>query len=147
MPEEPLLNRILQDGKQYEPALLPKGVARGKVGKCFDTCLIEALKNPKLRYVEGVAMCYAGKDQLEKLKGTWILHAWLTDGKHAYDPTWLARDGEEKEQPMPAVYVGFEMDTEAVARFVHATEYAGVLANEHRAPALAQKAYGKRTPN
>lgn len=129
-----LLNRILQNGKSFEPALLPKEIERGELGKCFDVCMVAALKHPGMRYVEGVAMCYAGKD---RLRGTWILHAWLTDGVHAYDPTWKSFNPEGKEVPMPAVYIGIEMDTMAAARFVRETEYAGVLANESRAPALA----------
>lgn len=133
----------MRTGKQYEPALLPKGIERGEVGKCFDTCIMRALTS-ELRYVEGVAMCYAGKDRLDKLKGTWILHAWLTDGVHAYDPTWHALDPKGEEVPMPAVYVGVEMDPEAVAKFMAKTEYAGVFANEKRNPALAEKAINSK---
>lgn len=137
---EQLAIRLLEIGKHYEPALLPKGIKRWPIGRCFDACLMTALEHPELRYVEGVAMCYVKGRNRKKLRGQWILHAWLTDGEHAYDPTWKALDPEGNEQPMPAVYIGVEMDARAVADFCVETEYAGVIANRHRAPELAKKA-------
>lgn len=140
MRDHPLTTSIQKVGKFYEPALLPEGIERGDVGKCFDTCMMAAIRNPHLRYVEGVAMTFAGKDMVAKIKGKWVLHAWLTDGEKAFDPTWYALDPEGKERVMPTVYVGIEMDIRDVAAFVKATEYQGVIANRHRHPELSRKA-------
>lgn len=143
-PEE-IVERVLRVGKQYEPALLPPDIARGETGKCFDTALIAALTSSgKYRYVESVAMAYAGRDMLDKLKGTWVLHAWLTDGEHAFDPTWYALNPQGVEVPFPGIYVGIEMDTMAAADFVRRTEYQGILANAWRHPKLAEKAITSR---
>lgn len=142
MTDQELINRILLQGRQYQSALLPKGVTRGPIGKCFDITLLNAMHNRSLRYVEGVAMTYAGTDKLAKLKGRWILHAWLTDGTHAFDPTWRALDPQGNEVAMPTAYVGIEMDTMAVAHFVLTTKYSGVLANADKNPELAREAVG-----
>lgn len=138
---EEIVEFVLRIGKRYKPALLPPEISRGETGKCFDTSLIEALRSSgRYRYVEGVAMAYAGRDMLDKLKGTWVLHGWLTDGVHAFDPTWYALDPQKVEVPFPGIYIGIEMDPMRAAAFVRETEYQGVLANAWRNPKLAEKA-------
>lgn len=142
MTDPQIIETLMRIGKTYQPALLPEGIERGRVGKCFDTCMMAAMRNRNLRYVEGIAMTVAGRDMLDKLKGKWILHSWLTDGEKAYDPTWLAKDPHGNEVPMPTAYIGIEMDIKDVAAFVSNTEYAGVIANRHRNPELAKAAIG-----
>lgn len=132
MPDKETLNFVLSRGKQYTPALLPSHISRGAMGKCFDNCMVRAMLDPNLKYVEGVVMTAT--------KQKWILHAWLTDGVHAYDPTWYCLNKEKKERPVPGIYIGIEMELKKVAKFVSVTEYASVLANRWRNEALAAEA-------
>lgn len=136
MPTQDLLDFLMAFGQIYEPAMLPKEVQRGRIGHCFDNCIMAALRSKHLRYVEGVASDPSVGNEV------WILHAWLTDGVRAYDPTWRAKRGK-KEVPLPAVYLGIEMDKNEVAKFMIATEYAGVLANGWRDKKRANAAIGK----
>lgn len=122
---------VTKRGKHYKPALLPAGIKRGRPGDCFDWCMIQAMQHPEYRYVEGLAQ---DPDDLENF----VYHAWLTDGKHAFDPTWMAIDNNGKEREMPIMYLGIELDMMEVAKFVSATEYKAVLANHWRAPELSK---------
>jgi len=126
-----LQDYILKNGRDYTPAPLPPGMVRGKVGDCFDHCTILALGR-KWRYVEGLALDPRDRE-------TWILHAWLTDGEHAFDPTWMA-DVLGKEIPVPTIYFGIEMDIEHVAEFMISTRYKSVLDNAWRDPIAARAA-------
>ncbi len=131
------VDMALSMGKNYKPAVLPADIIRGRRGNCYDHCIIQAawLKDPEYRYVEGVAM-----DPFTK---TWILHAWLTDGVHAFDPTWIATagtEGDHKEIPVPTVYIGIEMKVIDVARFIKKTKHKAVLANAWMDRELAEKA-------
>jgi hypothetical protein len=141
--------QVHKHGKFFQPAILPKDIKRGPMGKCFDVCLLHALHNPDLQYVEGIA--FPIRPSVEVSPGIvvndrpqWILHAWLTDaeGKIAYDPTWYATDKDGKEVPPPIVYHGIVMDAKKVGRFVMETEYCCVLENQWRDPALAKEAIG-----
>lgn len=127
------IEMALSMGKEYKSATLPADLSRGKAGNCYDHCIIAAAfsNNPEYRYVEGVAM-----DPFSK---TWILHAWLTDGIHAFDPTWLALLNG-KEAAVPTTYIGIEMNTKAVAAFIKKTKHKAVLANAWMDPELANKA-------
>ena len=142
-----LIDWIVRTGKYYTSALLPNDIERGEIGECFDTCALRVAHHvfvkgkAKYRYVEGVAMCFAGTDRLDKLKGIWVLHAWLTDGVHAFDTTWLTLNPQGKEVAMPAIYVGFEMKIKQVVDFMAKTKYQGILANGWRAPELAEKSF------
>ncbi len=131
------IERILSMGKHYRPAVLPADISRGKTGDCFDHCVAVAMwsKDPEYRYVEGVAR--------DPFSDRWILHAWLTDGIHAFDPTWVATagiEGDHREIPIPTTYIGIEMKTKAVAAFMLHTNHKAVIANAHLAPELAEKA-------
>lgn len=128
---------ILAIGKTYIPAPLPEDIPRGKVGDCFDHCILVALTG-RYRYVEGIA-------RAPDNKGQWILHSWLTDGVNAYDPTWHMEDGEGRIYPVNTEYVGVEMDAKDVVRFMIVTGYRSVFANAWRNPELADKAKGKIT--
>lgn len=128
-----LADEIMKLGKQYIPALLPADIPRGKLGTCFDSCTVIAL-DQKYRYVEGIARDPRDRDN-------WFLHAWVTDGVYAYDPTWQAFNPEGVEIPVPTIYFGVEMPIEAVARFMMKTKYSSIFANRHRAPDLAAKCY------
>lgn len=127
---------ITKLGKSYKPALLPKDIKRFPIGKCFDGCAIQALYNRKYRYVEGI--CKPSHED------RWFLHAWLTDGIHAFDPTWAAIDEDGVHHPIPAEYIGIEMDIVDVARFMKETEYQGVIANRWRNEELAAAALESR---
>lgn len=124
---------MLKHGKRYIPRLLPHDIPRGKFAHCFDNCAKVALDR-KYRYVEGVAQ--------NPKTGEWIMHAWLTDGKYAYDPTWKAYDDAGQEIPFPSLYIGREMEVERVAAFMMQTQYAGIFPNAHRAPRAAREAIG-----
>lgn len=130
VPEE-LIMYIVERGKEYAPALCPDDIHRGAVGSCFDTSTVNALEK-KYRYVEGVVT--------HPKTGEPVLHAWLTDGIRAYDPTWRAFDNDGKEIPVPTEYIGIEMPIEDVARFMLSTKYASILANAWRNPELARAA-------
>ncbi len=124
--------KIIEDyGREYKAALLPDDIERGAPGICFDWCALQAVKNRKYGYVEGVAL---DPDLIKEGKERWILHAWLTDGEHAFDPTWMATDDDGKQQPLPSVYIGIAMPILAVATFMRLTGYQGVLANRWRLP-------------
>lgn len=130
MNESQIQHLIENYGKEYTPALLPIDLNRGKLGTCFDTCMIQALSSRKYRYVEGVAKSFNSDE--------WKLHAWLTDGEYAFDPTWRATDNTSGEEiAFPGQYIGIEMDTLKVAAFMANTEYQGVLANRWRNTELA----------
>ncbi len=130
--EEALGTFVFNNGKQYHPALFPPGDEfRGKVGDCYDSSMIVALRG-KYRYVEGIA-------RNPKDPEDWILHAWVTDGENAYDPTWSAAIFG-KVIPVPTVYIGIELPMETVAAFVIANGgYKGVLPNAFKWPHLAKE--------
>ncbi len=117
-----------QWGKEYIPALLPSDLERMELNQCFDNCAVLAIKNPQYKYVEGFA--------ISPHTGEKILHAWLTDGVYAYDPTWRALKGGV-DVPVPTQYKGIEVKTEDVLTWWKETEYAGILANSWRFPLLA----------
>lgn len=123
---------VLSKGKQYKPAILPAGIGRGNLGDCFDWCMLQAMNNRHLCYVEGLA-------QNPEDPESFVYHAWLTDGIHAFDPTWKAIDNNGIERPLPVVYLGVEMDMMEVAAFVSHTKYKGILANQWRAPGIFEK--------
>lgn len=134
---DPSLNQelehfLLSNGRPYKPALLPDDIERGRMGHCFDNALITAMRSGgRYTYVEGLAW--------NPRHGCWMLHAWLTDGEYAFDPTWYALDNRTgKEAPFPTVYIGIEMEARKVADFVMETEYAGVVVNAWRNPTLAR---------
>lgn len=115
------------DVKTYKPALLPKGVVRYPVGTCFDACAVTVLNRRQYRYVEGIA---TAPDT-----GIAVLHAWITDGEYAFDPTWRATNDRTGEDiVLPCVYMGIELDIADVALFMVKTGYQGVLANWDRFP-------------
>lgn len=126
--------KLLERGsKVYIPAPLPVEIERGPVGKCFDWSALQAAKlHPKYKYVEGIA----------EIEGQWGLHAWLSDGIQAFDPTWAVyRDGVETREAPPAKYIGIEMDIKKVAKFMTTTKYQGVLGNYWRNPTLADACF------
>lgn len=125
-----------EHGRQYEPALLPDDIIRGETGKCFDWCALQASRlNPKYQYVEGIAL---DPELAKQDKERWILHAWLTDGEHVFDPTWQALDDDGTEHPVPSIYIGIPMSIHAVATFMRMTGYQGVLGNRWRLPSIVE---------
>lgn len=122
---------VLQLGQEYEPAVLPSDIPRGQVGNCFDWCALQTAKlHPKYGYVEGIVSNPENPKE-------WVLYGWMTDGVHAFDPTWNAiKDVTGKEVPMPSVYIGIGFDIRAVRDFIKLTGYQGILANRKRAPEL-----------
>ena len=121
---------ILEKGKNYIPKLAPKNIKRGKVGDCFDTSIIAALKH-NLKYVEGMAR--------NPHTGEWILHAWVSDGVHAFDLTWYAENAYGEMFAVQTEYVGVEMDTMLVCDFMKATGYKSVFNNAWRDQERANK--------
>lgn len=128
--------KIHTHGKRHYGAVLPKELPRGRIGDCFDHCILLAMMFPQYRYVEGIAKVPNKKD--------WIYHAWLTDekGEVAYDPTWHAKDESEEDVGTFMIhYIGVVMDTKKVADFMLETKYKAVLKNYWRAPELADKIF------
>lgn len=118
----------------YKPATLPEDIERGKLGDCFDHCLLQAAKNEKYTYVEGYVF--------SPLRQEWIYHAWLTDGEHAFDPTWRATNAAGEDVVLFMMkYIGVPMDTKKTARFVSGTGYKAVFKNYWRDPHLANKIF------
>lgn len=133
-----LVSRSLQEyiekhGKQYRPMTCPDYVMRGEVGQCFDVSMLNAAAFQHLRYVEGIAA-----HPFEE--NVWIYHAWLTDGKYAFDPTWgmQHKDGGTV-RPVLTTYIGIELDMRKVAWFVQATKYKAVMANGWRNREIADR--------
>lgn len=138
-PLEQIKARVLEIGKAYEPALLPPTLQRMSMGFCFDNCALlaaksHALEGPKYTYVEGVVIPSRGSH-----KGLRMLHAWLTDGYHAFDPTWHAYGEHGEEIPFPGEYIGIEMDIKKVAKFMRKSEYQGLLPNGWRKPYMFKR--------
>lgn len=126
---------IRKYGREYTQAVLPPDIPRGPVGKCFDYCALQAaifsknLQDGKYSYVEGIAT--------DPETGRWVLHAWLTDGAYAFDPTWASFENHSgKELPMPCQYIGIRMPIKDVAHFMRKTTYQGLLGNRWRDPEL-----------
>lgn len=99
---------VLHYGHQFEPAPLPAGLRRGKMGNCFSNALHGSLDRG-LVYVEGYAH--------GKILTT--LHAWNTDeaARAAYDPTW--KDGSD--------YFGIAFEPRWVAATMVSTGTYGLL--------------------
>lgn len=131
-----VLDFLEKNGKRYYSLPSPTYIIPGEIGTCFDTCVLNALKYPQLKYVEGIAM--------NPHTGEYLLHAWLTeDGEHAYDPTWRAVLAN-KQVPIPTVYFGFEMDTNLVIDFMRSTKYCGVFANHARDFTRSENIFGEQ---
>lgn len=112
---------IKRYGKRYKYASLPGDIQPGTPGQCFDWSMYQAMDLGKYHYVEGLAKLPADKG--------WTLHAWLSDGKHAFDPTWVGRLGGGK-------YIGIEIPLPVLLPFIRQTEYQGMIVNRWRAPEL-----------
>ena len=125
-----------KNGKPFIPEDLPDDIQMGRVGDCYDTSAIIATRR-KYRYVEGLAR--------NPLTGEWILHAWVTDGLYAYDPTWFTVcDG--KHLKVKTDYIGIEMDIETVALFMGKTGYKAIVANHWRNREISKKMLPKGLP-
>lgn len=134
MTDRQIANFVLKYGKQYTPAVLPADIQRGEPGKCFDWCAATAAKsyrfqNGRYRYVEGIASIPGEPENFTN-------HAWLTDGIHAFDPTWMSTDKDDVEHPVPSYYIGVEMDILDVGEFMVTTEYQGIMYNSWRSPEI-----------
>lgn len=133
---EKIIEKVLIHGKTYQPAMLPNELQgrRGRVGDCFDHTLVVSLTT-EYKYVEGIAK--------RPTTGDWVLHAWLTDGQHAFDLTW----GVEFRKggvlfPLPTEYIGIEIDKEGVVDFLRAVKYKSVLHNGWRDEQRSEKLLG-----
>jgi hypothetical protein len=124
-----ITNLIDRHGVCYEPALLPADLTHGKLHHCFDVALLAALHSDgKYQYVEGLARTYH-EDQ-------WTVHAWLTDGTHAFDPTWRALDPQGKDILLPVLYFGVPLDIKLASKYVMKTGQAGIIPNRHAEPLM-----------
>lgn len=135
-----IVDYVLENGFHYVSTVCPDDVKRGPIGTCFDTAMVNALGG-KYRYVEGLAK--------NKKTGEWMLHGWIAGGQmmhEAYDPTWKCvvqmKDGSEILVAVPTEYVGIEMDTMLMVKFMMKTKYCSVLANGWRAPKEAAAVLG-----
>lgn len=123
---------VFQHGKKYQSALLPPDIQTGPVGMCFDWSMLECMRlKERYRYVEGLA-----KDPEDK---KWELHAWLTDGIHAFDATWHGRRPLKPGTHPKTKYIGIEMPLLSVILFVKATQYQGVIPNREKYPYTLQQ--------
>jgi hypothetical protein len=71
---------LLRHGKWYKAVEYPREMWEGCLGHCYGNAMIVATSEPRYRYVEGYAC------PIET--GLPVHHAWVTDGTHAFDPTW-----------------------------------------------------------
>lgn len=120
---------VLKYGKPFTglAGLLPKGMTRGQMGRCFDNCAIRALRSG-LTYCEGFAI---PKD----VPIMPIYHGWLIDENGTIiDPTW--QGGID--------YYGIEFDLAFVIAFMQETEYCGILGNRFRLPGAVENYLQKR---
>lgn len=125
-----IINLVEYNGKEYKPALLPDDIKRGQVGACFDFSLLQAFASRgKYQYVEGIAI-YKGKTHV---------HAWLSDGVHAFDPTWLCYDKDKIERPLPVVYLGVALDVQTATSYFLVTERSGIIPNRALLPNLFEE--------
>jgi hypothetical protein len=134
---------IDQYGKEYLAAPLPDDIQLGRPGDCFDWSAFQAAKHKgKYQYVEGIAS-EPGHPNV------WVSHAWLSDGIHAFDPTWQAfrmHHGRKKYYAVPSRYVGVEIPIGFVRDFVRRTGYKAVIFNRWRAPELVQEMLDRKKP-
>lgn len=111
-------------GKSYKAAPVPPDIELGPLGWCYDWSMIQcATLEEKYRYVEGIA--------LDPQTSKWELHAWLTDGTHAFDATWAVLKRGNRTY-LKTKYIGIEMPIFDVLRFVRKTEYQGVIPNRDK---------------
>lgn len=116
---------IRQYGKSYKAAALPDDIQIGPIGWCFDWTMLETVRlEEKYHYCEGIA-----KDPQD---GKWKLHAWLTDGEHAFDATWGIESSKRGRIHLKTKYIGIEMPLVDVLKFVFTTEYQGLIPNRER---------------
>lgn len=136
MTDKQIAQFVINNGKTYKPAILPADIDRGNPGDCFDWVALQVTRHPEYKYVEGLA-------NTPNDPSYYTLHAWLTDGEHAFDPTWMATDGDGVERAVPAHYIGIEIDINDVIRFLKVTGYKSLIANGHRAPELWHDIMGR----
>ncbi len=133
---------VKKHGKSYVLALLPDDLERGKIGDCFEHCLFSAFLSQRVNnkrayyYVEGIAGCEAIG---------FAHHAWLTDGNHAYDPTWyvICDDSGKRVDISMFSYFGIELGAVDTLRFFKETGYKGFLNNRERAPEMFDRILNK----
>lgn len=130
---EIIIEKVLIHGKKYIPAIVPDNLVRGRVGDCFDHTLVQALESG-FQYVEGIAKRPTTND--------WVIHAWLTDGIHAFDLTWGMYFGKGKVLPLPTEYIGIEISKHGMASFCLKTKYKSVLHNGWRNEDMSEKLLG-----
>lgn len=132
-----IIKLVNKHGWWYTPAPLPDDIQRGELNRCFDNSIIQATKtHGKYTYVEGIAY----------YQGEAYVHAWLTDGKHAFDPTWVAEDSKGNfigDQVW--LYQGLPFALDMAAMYFISTGLQGILANRERDPELFKSliAYSK----
>ncbi len=113
---------VLREGQPYAYVPLPLADQMA-LGMCYGNSLMAAICTG-LRYVEGYAMLrLAGAPPV-----VWP-HAWVTDGTHAYDPTWPAPGG--------LAYLGVEFSVERADNCTWVGD-GSVLHDPHRGYPLLQ---------
>lgn len=119
-----ILKFLLKYGKEYTLAPLPTDIPKSKRGYCYERCMALAIKNKKYTYVEGI-----GIDKSPEYEGSneYLMHAWLTDGVHAYDPTWARRNGKELYYAPVSKYFGIEIPTKYIDSFLDESQPFGAL--------------------
>ena len=99
--------------------------------------VVQTARNfPKYWYVEGLASDPDNPDVP-------ILHAWLTDGEYAFDPTWAAITQKGEHRPVPVTYWGIIMPFYPVQDFMKITGYQCVLNNAWRDRASSDKVFAR----
>lgn len=112
---------VLEHGKIFTPAKLPKGIRRRKPGTCFASCARFVLNHPEhsagsFRYVEGFAM----RPSLRRL----VPHAWIACDGQAFDLTWQDLSGGDN---LDCLYFGVEFPTVALAKILVERRYYRLL--------------------
>lgn len=116
IPREELARYLSDHGQKWQAAPLPKDVARGEMGLCYQNATRLLMAHDGIDYCEGIAY----NDKLGDNMG--FMHAWgvTKDGK-VVDPTW--------DHPESNRYFGVKYDEKKYLSHIMKTRYYGVLGN------------------
>lgn len=118
--------------RHFTPKELPEGLDRYELWNCYDASVMTVLRNQdkKLFYCEWIATVTR--------TGERYLHAWVSDGEYAYDPTWRVElQGEVVSSRGHIEYFGIMMWKQEVWEFMLDTNHKAILANRNKNKELA----------
>jgi len=110
---------VLENGRYFKPAPLPRGIPHGDVHNCFENAFLLAVKNKtKFLYCEG----YATTGLLP------VLHSWVIDTNgNVIDNTWAPDGSNEKME-----YFGIAFDWDYITKQFKTMKHFGLINDEKR---------------